>query len=276
MWDTTTDASLRFARLVAGVWEIATVDAEALSAEPCLAFDGATPYISYYKDLNARDLSLAHEEPPGWVIEIIDYEPPPPKPLFSWRGKMSSMVIDLSGQKHISYLAITGVPAPIYSELKLARKTDTSISLEVVGSEQTPSGFGGPTSIALDPVGCVRIAYLFGQYAAELGSLTVASEANPGGHWVLTAFPEGDSVRSPSLKITGRGKSGMSYCSDEPLGSYWLKYMENTEGQWGDPEFLAESVRKCSLSFTQDGRPSVAYQYNPAPRVNHLQYVERW
>ncbi len=277
-WLSTVDQSLRFARLVAGDWETPTVDPYARDADPSLAFDGTTPYISYYKDLNAYDLNLAHEEPPLWVLQIIDYEPPPPKPLLSWRGRMSSMVIDFSGQKRISYLTFTGLPAFI-SELKLARTTENNLSLEVVDSEPYPSLFEGPTSIALDPNGYMWIAYLFGEYLVSdpgyrVDGVKVAREtANPGNRWQFYFFDqEADSTQSPSLKITPQGTVGMSYCSDY-MGSYWLKYVENIDGQWGEPEVISENAHPCSLAFTGDGRPSIAYRCESS---NNLMYVERW
>jgi len=139
----------------------------------------------------------------------------------------------------------------------------------------TSGSTGNYSSIALTAGGSVWIAYLH-DFSGH-GLLKVARESFPSGcPWAFDLLDAGGRAGPPTLRISPQGVACISYSwrlnqLDEPV----LKIVQNANGVWSDPIVVTENTTDaCSLAFTSDGRPSVAFVGTGANAG--LKYAELW
>ncbi len=199
--------------------------------------------IAYYEGVG-RDLVYAEKTAGGWISTIVD--------TTGDTGRWASLVIDSQGNPHISYYYfLDSNDAPI-TDLKYAKRTGSTWTIETVDGASGDVGEYG--SLKLDSQGNPHISYFDGlnldlKYARKSGSTwtleTVESTGSVGAYTALAL----DAANNPRIAYQDVNGLHLRYASKS--GTTWT--LETPSG--------ATLVRSLFISMDLDsqGRPHIAY-----------------
>ena len=203
-----------------------------------LALDMAgQPHISYGDDLwrggGEPELKYAHHDGTGWQTEVVDG---------GFRGGGTSLVVDATGQPHISYNGDR--------HLKYAYYNGSSWQIEVVDESGTVVGLG--SSLVLDQAGLPHMSYYGNgelKYAYHNGSTwkveSVVGGVGRGGYSSLKL----DQNDQPHIGYFDATNNAVNYAYYD--GSSWQIEVLDTG--------LEPENDSVSLALDADGHPHICY-----------------
>ena len=253
------ELALKYACWTGISWEIQTVDSEwhgggvyAMGEGLSLALDSFDyPHISYcVRAYGTGDLKYACWTGSSWDIQTVDSE--------GVVGSFSSLVLDSSGNPHISYFDNTNVA------LKYACWTGSTWEFQTVDSRGDVHGY---TSLVLDSSGNPHICYrtyfrselenlVTGEPSWEEGNLTYARWT--GSSWAIQTVDSENHVDLglyTSLVLDSLGNPHISYYDDT---NNYLKYARWTGSSWEIQAVEGGGGSYSSLVLDSSGSPHIS------------------
>jgi hypothetical protein len=246
-----TNANLRYARRVGGVWTKETADGStnSLGSDNSLKIDAnGNPQVSYY-DGTTGDLKFAWKSGGVWNREVADASA-------NIVGRYSSLELDALGNPHVSYFDQTT------ADLKYAWRSGGVWSTET--AHASANNVGQHCSLALDAAGNPHVTYL------DQTSWVLKHAWKSGGLWSNETADSGSIGQVPvgtftSLAIDASGTLHVTYVD---LGN-GLRYARKIGGGW-TTELAGDSLsggQFSSLALDAQGNPHVVYER--APKVSY-------
>jgi fibronectin type 3 domain-containing protein len=286
------ERNLRYATNAGGDWDITVVDrAGKVGWRPSLALDAdGRAHISYYDHDNTA-LKYATNAGGSWTNRTVDES--------GDSGWYSSIAVDANGKVHIGYYDGSGLR---YAENTLGTWTIGTLqaqsgqycSIALDGEEKVhlsyrdfegklgyatnalgywlfqqidPSSYGSvqETSLALDPLGWVHIAYM--GYSGGISTGKPVYVTNVEGEWNIGAVDPKSGASSISLALDPAGKPYISYHHRDDMSLRLAtrngENLDNPFGAWDigsvDRMGYLEDPITTSLDLDQDGKPHISY-----------------
>ncbi|MBI4064077.1 MAG: hypothetical protein HY401_07240 [Elusimicrobia bacterium] len=263
------DNTLRYARWNAGQWLIETVDdRRPTGGTPSLALDSSgnphISYASYYSSGPTNDLWYAKKIAGIWSFESVDSA--------GNVGLWSSIKVAPDGKVHVSYQD-TAPESQGGMNLKYALRsaagqwmTDT---VEFIGD------VGQFSSLALNPVGAARIAYMDFtnkklKYAKQ--NLNCSGDSCSWDWAPATVDTAGWSGFYASIAVDSAGTVHIAH--QDALGQD-LRYARKTSGgSWvaSIVDSMGDVGEYASLTLDQDENPQIAYYDSTNARLKHARW----
>ena len=283
---------LRYATNAGGDWEIAVVDrAGNVGWRPSLALDAdGGAHICYYDHDNSA-LKYATNAGGSWMNLTVDES--------GDSGWYSSIAVDANGKAHIGYYDGSGLryaenTLGTWTIRTLQAQSGQSCSIALDGEENVhlsyrdyegelgyatnalgywlfqqfdSSSYGsvGETSLALDHLGWVHIAYM--AYSGGVSSGKPVYVTNLDGEFNIGAVDPKSGASSVSLALDPAGKPFISYYHRDDMSLRLAtrngEHLNNPFGAWDfgpvDRMGTLTDPITTSLALDQDGKPHISY-----------------
>jgi hypothetical protein len=241
-----TNANLKYARRVGGVWtkELADASANSVGSDNSLELDAnGNPQVSYY-DGTVGDLKFAWKSGGVWNREVADASA-------NVVGRYSSLELDGLGNPHVSYFDQTT------ADLKYAWKSGGAWTIQT--ADGSANNVGQHCSLALDAAGNPHITYLdqnnwvlkhawksMGAWFTETADSGTFNEVFLGNFTSAAMDPNG------TLHVTYKDLAmGLKYA--RKIGGAWTTEFADSSNGGGAGQF-------SSLALDAQGNPHVAYE----------------
>jgi hypothetical protein len=253
---------IRYASRNGGAWSFSEFETDdEMEWDISMALDAADrPHVSYQNGNfqgEPHDLKYATHDGTQWVTTIVDAP--------GQVGRGSAIAVDSAGRPWISYYDETNV------RLKVAHHDGAQWIVETVDPDVQFIGFNFRTSIAIDRLDRVHVAYGAYQYdgANWRGRLRYALDDEAG--WTVTTLEVGApnrDFRVPSIAVDRANHPRISYLiyyNVEPITAD-LKYARFDGTAWTievvDPGDIADSDYSNSIAVDSRGAAHISYGYN--------------
>lgn len=185
-----------------------------------------------------------------WLVETVDPSTGP--------GQSSSLVLDASGNPHISYFDWKN------QDLKYAVKTGNTWSIENVDAA---GSLGEYSSLALDSSGNPHISYYDSQVDVGNGDLKYAVKSGGGVWFIETVDSAGDLGRYNSLVLDASGNPHIAYKSTLTTD---VKYaVKSSDGKWTIETVASRAGSFVILALDSSGNPHIIYQQIDSSLLNY-------